>query len=483
MEHPMTPTPIKNVVLLLLENHSFDNMLGGMPGVDGVSPSHVNVDPPTGNALHQLVTTKRQMLCDPKHDLSNVATQLENGNGGFVKDFCEAYPKASAEDRQEIMNYYKFDFLPGLHSLARDFTVCDRWFSSMPGPTWPNRFFALTGTSNGQVKMPEGIKEPDLDGFFDQTQVTIFDRLNEAAVSWNVYYYDFPSSLLLTHQRLPENLRKYKRMDEFYVDVQVSGQLPRFSLIEPKYFGVDQNDDHPPHNVMKAEKLIADVYTGLRSSPHWESTLLVIYYDEHGGYYDHVVPPAAVPPDDKTKANGKSEYDFNQLGIRVPAVIASPWVGRRVDSTIFDHTSLLRFLQEIWGLGSLGSRTAAAQSLSCLITEVAPRTDTIPFIRVPNTELIPDHPEWEKRDASDHHAALAAFSFYLSRSEGMVMPEALQALERGAGWWVKVKATLGEGLVTAGNWMMSDLEKLDKQKTQAVVNQVQSIVSGSKTPT
>jgi phospholipase C len=472
----MAPAPIQNVVLLLLENHSFDHMLGGMPGVDGASSLNINTDN-SGNHFHQHETTIRQMKFDPRHALDNVAIQLKDGNQGFVKDFCAAFPSASTEDRQEIMNYYPFGFLPALHQLAKDFTVCDRWFSSLPGPTWPNRFFALTGTSNGKVKMPQGIKE-DLNQFFDQTQDTIFDRLNEARVSWKVYYYDFPSSLLLNHQRRPENLAQYRRIEDFYVDVQTPGQLPRFSLVEPKYFGLDQNDDHPPHNVMKAEKLIADVYNGLRSSPHWESTLFIVYYDEHGGFYDHVVPPAAVPPDDKT-----GEYDFNQLGIRVPAIVVSPWVGRRVDGTTFDHTSVLRYLQDIWSLGSLGARTAAANSLSPLITESAPRQDTVPFIRVPYTELVPDHPEWEKRDDSGHHAALAAFSYYLAKNEGAVLPDAVQTLERGAGWWVKLKANLGEALAGAGNSLMGDLEKLDREKSQAVLNQVQSLVQNPKMPT
>jgi phospholipase C len=475
----MTPAPIQHVVLLLLENHSFDHMLGGMPGVDGASPVNINSDN-SGNHFHQHETTIRQMRFDPRHDLEDVARQLQDGNSGFVKDFCEAYPSASVADRQEIMNYYPFGFLPALHQLARDFTVCERWFSSLPGPTWANRFFALTGTSNGKVNMPQGIQE-DLKQFFEQTQDTVFDRLNEAGVSWKVYYYDFPSSLLLNHQRRPENLARYGRIEEFYVDAQTAGELPSLSLVEPKYFGLDQNDDHPPHNVMKAEKLIADVYNGLRSSPHWESTLLIVYYDEHGGFYDHVIPPTAVPPDDKTKANGKGEYDFNQLGIRVPAIVVSPWVARRVDSTTFDHTSVLRYLQELWRLGPLGERTAAAHSLSPLFTESAPRRDTAAFIRVPYTELIPEHPEWEKRDATGHHAALAAFSYYLAKSEGTALPHALQALERGAGWWVKLKATLGEALAGAGNSLMSDLEKLDREKSQAVLDQVQSLVQNSKT--
>src|SRR5262249_52153891 len=131
--------------------------------------------------------------------------------------------------------------------LARDFTICDQWFSSLPGPMWPNRFFALSGTSNGIVGMPEGPKQPDLEGLFAQDQTTLFNRLNEAGRSWKVYYYDFPVSLIFKNQRKPENLGDYRFIDHFYNDVKDEQHFPDFAFIEPKYSGVDQNDDHPPH--------------------------------------------------------------------------------------------------------------------------------------------------------------------------------------------------------------------------------------------
>jgi phospholipase C len=139
------------------------------------------------------------------------------------------------------MGYYPLDFLPALHTLARNFTICDHWFSSLPGPTWPNRFFALTGTCNGQLLMPEGWKDPQLKTCIDQTQDTIFDRLNERGVRWHVYYYDFPSSLLLTHQRRPENLIHYHRIENFYDDCRNEAQFPQFAFIEPKYFLEDHS--------------------------------------------------------------------------------------------------------------------------------------------------------------------------------------------------------------------------------------------------
>lgn len=469
------PPPITNVVLLILENQSFDHMLGGMPGVDGASPGNVNIDP-FGNFFHQHETTTRQMEYEPRHDFDNVAKQLKDNNSGFVKDFCEAYPAASAADRQEIMNYYRFGFLPAVHQLARDFTVCDRWFSSIPGPTWPNRFFSLTGTSSGKVMLPGNIADKKLDGNFDQWQHTVFDRLNEANISWKVYYHDFPTSLLLKHQLRSESLAQYRHIEDFYVDLEGPNQLPSFSLIEPRYFGRDRNDGHPLHNVMKAEKLVADVYNELRSSPHWESTLLVIYSANHGGLYDHVVPPAAIAPDDKTKTNGKGEYDFNQLGVRVPAIIVSPWVGRRIDSTTFDHTSVLRFLQEIWNLGWLGARTGAANSLSPLFTESEPRQDTVPIIRVPYEELVPDHPEWERKDSGPYNAA-ASFIYDLE-SRGTVLPTAPPTLERSPAPRVQQEGNVGEALARAGNNPINYREDLD-ERTQALLNKVESLLRGS----
>ena len=409
------PDPIKHVVLLMMENRSFDHMLGALgsvfPGLDGVDPAHprVNLDD-QGKAYPQAQTTTRQLQFDPKHEHPDVVVQLSNQNGGFIRDFIKNYPASTEADRQEIMGYFPIDFLPAIHSLARDFTVCDRWFSSVPGPTWPNRFFGLSGTSNGRILMPQGFNAPDLSKYFQQTQETLFDRLNEAGKSWKTYYYDFPASWLLLRQLLPQNIVHYHGIDEFFEDTRDERTFPDFVFIEPKYFGADENDDHPPHNIIKGEKLIADVYNALRSSPDlWSSTLLVLYFDEHGGMYDHVIPPSAVAPDDQ-----QSEYSFDQLGVRVPALLISPWVSRAVEHSQFDHTSLLKYLTDKWNLGPLGRRTAAASSIATAIRETSQRTDTIPFIRVSYTQLIPEHPEWEQQDHDSlHHQGMQAFAQHL----------------------------------------------------------------------
>lgn len=411
--------PIRHVILLIMENRSFDHMMGGLaavvPSLDGVDPlhPHVNYDP-AGQAYYQTPSEIRQTTSDPKHEHADVVIQLENQNSGFVKDFVQAYPASTAPDRQQIMDYFPAGFLPGVHSLAEDFTVCDRWYASVPGPTWPNRFFALSGTSLGRILMPSGVA--DLGSYFQQTQQTLFDRLNQAGKSWKNYYYDFPASWILLRNLLPDKLVNYRLIDEFFQDVRDEASFPDFVFLEPKYFGGDENDDHPPHNIMKGEKVIADVYNALRSNPElWNSSLLVIFFDEHGGFYDHVTPPGAVAPDDH-----QSEYTFDQLGVRVPALLVSPWVSRTVDHTQFDHTSVLKYLIDKWGLGSLGRRAEAAASIGTAIREKQPRADTIPFIRVPYTLLMPPHPEWETRDDSGHHDALQLFAEHLQSQIGGV---------------------------------------------------------------
>jgi len=462
--------PIKHVVLLMMENHSFDKMLGcltdvhsGLDGVDLQSASpRYNLDL-AGNRVYQIPTDEQQMRLDPKHEAANVEVQLADGNSGFVKDFQKNLKGNTAEDRKCIMGYYLLDRLPALHTLGRQFTVCDRWFSSLPGPTWPNRFFALSGTSSGRVLMPDG--RHNLREFFAQDQDTLFDRLNDKHILWRIYYYDFPCSLVLRHQWQPDNLKNYEPIAKFFGhDVLDEPTFPSFTFIEPKYFGVGQNDDHPPHNIFKAEKLIADVYNAIRSNPSlWKSTLLVIVYDEHGGFYDHVEPPAADPPDAH-----QEEGEFNRLGVRVPAILVSPWVGAGVDHTVFDHTSLLKYLIDKWGLGPLGNRAAAANSIGVTLNQSHPREDTVPFIRVANADLISARPELEKAESSIHHKAIFAFGDYLAEQKDAVAAAAIRGLASQAGSWVKFKTTCGKLMLRWGTTLTGDFERIRVQRVKKI---------------
>ena len=172
--------PIEHVVLLLMENHSFDQMLGCLDAVhdtlDGVrnAAGKSNADG-KGNTFYLRPTRERQMKHDPNHEHKAVMEQIAADNSGFVRSFVNDYPKSSLAARQDVMGYYPLGFLPALHTLGSHFTVCDRWFASMPGPTWPNRYFALTGTSMGQVGMPSGVDALDPRWYTEQHQDTIFE--------------------------------------------------------------------------------------------------------------------------------------------------------------------------------------------------------------------------------------------------------------------------------------------------------------------
>jgi hypothetical protein len=259
----------------------------------------------------------------------------------------------------------------------------------------------------------DGTHKADLAGYFQQDQLTIFDRLNDRGVHWKVYFHDIPQTTVLVRQREPHNTARDFYIDEFFKDARGREQdFPEFCLIEPDYMGFEQSDDHPPHDTMRAEKLIADVYNALRQNDTlWKSTLLVVFYDEHGGFYDHVEPPAAIRPDDRV-----DEYTFDKFGVRVPALLVSPWVDRRVESTQFDHTSVLKYLIEKWDLDSLGRRAAAAKSIACAIRRTSPREDTVARIHLTETELSPPDPKLEEEAfgyQSTHQKALEKLTEYL----------------------------------------------------------------------
>jgi phospholipase C len=369
--------PITRVVVLMMENHSFDRMLGWMqsvrPGLEGVDPAHLRSNPdwPGGFPIQQVPTASRNIADDPTHDLDNVLRQIGAGRmDGFVADFAQAHPSTGAPERQEIMGYYVRGSLPALHFLAESFVVCDHWFSSVPGPTWPNRLFAHSGTSLGHVDMPAGVFTPALH-LYDQR--TLYDEFQAAGVGWRIYYGDVPQSLVLTHQL--GYAAHYRSFARWEADV-AAGDLPAYVFIEPAYFGTEENDQHPPQDVLRGDALIARVYNALQANAAlFRETLLVLLYDEHGGFYDHAPPPATVAPDGNT-----SVFAFNLLGVRVPAVLVSPWLDPGFISPVFDHTTLLRMAADLWpGVRPLGARALHANSpLPYLHWRDTPRMDLEP---------------------------------------------------------------------------------------------------------
>jgi phospholipase C len=410
-----TNDPIKHVLVLSLENRSFDHMLGACQSVkaelDGIPPG----GPPrtnsfAGQSYPQVDGAARIVVDDPRHETPHVLVQLKadasgTPNTGFVEDYSVSYPMLTASGLAEIMKYHALGMVPALHSLARNFTVCDHWFSSVPGPTWTNRLFLMSGTSRGRVTMPNGLMDLNFH-WYDQT--TIFDRLNEKRLTWAVYHGDTPLSLLFTHQREPQNAVRYKKMNDFFTDITVSeDEFPSFVFIEPAYLEPGANDDHPSHDILAGEALIARVYNALRANEAlWNTSLLIVLFDEHGGFYDHVSPPGTIPPD-----HHQEEYTFDRLGIRVPAILASPFAPNLVFKQQLDHTSLLKYLIDKWQLGPLGARAAQANTFaSVLLSE--PRTDTPVSVSPIPPQLAPVPPP-PRRPLNDHQSALVALTHAL----------------------------------------------------------------------
>lgn len=352
---------IQHIVVLMLENRSFDSMLGKLypksPGFDGLSGSEANRDAAgVAYAVHNKAGSSDATMSiptpDPGESWTDINMQLfgtsEPQSGakpdmsGFVKNYeAQATHSPGAYDPGSVMHYFTPEQVPVISKLARQFAVCDRWFASAPCQTWPNRFFVHTATANGY--------ENNSPVHFPYRMPTIYNRIDDAQLpgGWKIYFHDVPQSITL--EKLSLSLSRFRLFDEFLTDAK-TGDLPAYSFIEPRYFADVSlpNDQHPPHVATLGEQLIADVYNAVRSGPAWTRTLLVITYDEHGGCYDHVPPPPAQPPEPKRP---EAEFDFSRYGVRVPAVIVSPFVRqgtvlRPHNETPFDHTSIIATLRK-----------------------------------------------------------------------------------------------------------------------------------------
>ncbi|SEA29418.1 alkaline phosphatase family protein [Paraburkholderia sartisoli] len=383
--------PIRHVVVLMLENRSFDHVLGALRAsfnhaIDGVDPDSpgTNFDAKNNLTFTQKPIAAQFVRKDFKvpHEFDNVEAQIKDGMAHFVDEYRRMSPDAPVPDGDQVMAYFRDGELSALHTLAKNFMVCDRWFSSMPGPTWPNRLFVHSGTTLGDVLMPDGAFDTVRMFFGRYSQPTLYDNLDTQGVSWRIYHGGIPQSIVLTRLKKRLLTNHYQGMDSFFTDCKgLADDFPSYAFIEPRYFagvGGVENDQHSPAGIAAGEQLIADVYNAIRANQAlWESTLLVVTYDEHGGFYDHVQPPVATPPDDHV-----DNYGFDHLGVRVPAILVSPWVPVGVDHTVYDHTSVLRYACDKWQLPHLCRRTMSGPGLTPIgsfasaISLDKPRTDT-----------------------------------------------------------------------------------------------------------
>lgn len=390
---------IQHVVVLMLENRSFDCMLGRLypqdPDFRGLTLNESNsydMNYGVWNDPQMTAATACIPDPDPAEAFQEMNIQLFGPAGrqpgvtpnmsGFARNYGTSKEVVGFRDPGAVMHYFTPDQVPVLSRLAKEFGVCDYWHASAPCQTWPNRFFVHTGTALGYVdnntfKVP--FEAPSL-----------LRRLEDCGKSWRVYFHDMPQSILLK-DILTFALGHYRFFGQFLADAH-NGALPAYSFIEPQYFtdllsNMIPNDEHPPHNVLYGERLIAAVYNAVRSSPCWKQTLLIITYDEHGGCYDHVAPPAAVPPDDNI--NNEAKFDFTSYGVRVPAVLVSPWIAPgskirppdRDQGPPFDHASIIRTVRELFTLGAeLTARDNVAPSLLPTLDLAAPNNDGPPSV-------------------------------------------------------------------------------------------------------
>jgi len=383
---PSALEKIKHIVVLMLENRSFDHMLGflqsdqyaieGLRG-DETIPEDPTVHPPVPVQVTATAHYLHDLDLDPGHDVPDVNVQLFDVaegpfttpplNRGFVLDYAQQ-PGNTLQQAHNIMRCFAPDTLPVLTTLAKEFAICDHWFASVPGPTWPNRFFVHAATADGHV-------DNRLRAY---TMRTIYDNLHDAGVPWHIYFHDFPQALALARLRTPVLQKGFQFFTDFLTAAR-NAHLPGYSFIEPRYFdffGKKANDQHPPHDVSLGELLIADVYEALRQSPLWEQSLLIVLSDEHGGLYDHQPPPSAVNPDGKNATD--PVFQFDRLGLRVPAVLVSPYIPKgTIDHQDYDHTSVLATVKKAFNLPNfLTQRDAQAHTFEQNLSLDVPRIDT-----------------------------------------------------------------------------------------------------------
>jgi phospholipase C len=341
---------IDTIVVAMMENRSFDHLLGALaldrayPGrdrVDGLRGGESNRDA-TGRLL-PLERRGQDIVAQdlrPAWDRSHVAW-----NGGRNDGFARATPRHLAS---EVMTYHDRELAPFHYALCDQYTVCDRWFSSLLGPTWPNRLYLHAGTAKG--------RRNNEFHFFDAPR-TVWQAMAARGLESRCYYAGLISwySMAFAGQQVTGRGGLLPcGIERFFRDAR-QGTLPPFSMVDPDF---QISDLHPPRRMVFGEAFLASVVRAMEESPQWKRSLLLIVYDEHGGFYDHVPPPRTVDPDPA----------FAQLGFRVPAIVVGPQVRRgAVVSTTFDHTSVLATLGARFGIESLGPRMDAAADLSSCI--------------------------------------------------------------------------------------------------------------------
>ncbi len=350
-----TATPLEHLVVLMQENHTFDNYFGTYPGADGTPPGVcMPVDPnaPNGECIRPFhLGTTDVSLDDPDHSNTTSALQYNNGKmNGFVYALNQ-----KNQDGRLAMGYYDGSDLPYYWNLADRYVLFDHWFSSFAGPSFTNHVYWVTGRGENPNSAVQNLDE----------YTSIFDELEAAGVSWKFYVqnyepglnyrtlYDYPADRaaqvvwnpLLSYDRFlddPELNSHIVDLSQYYTDLQ-EGTLPAVAYIAPS-----GPSEHPPGSLLSGQRFVRSLVQALMRSTDWDTSALLVTYDDWGGWYDHVAPP---------------QVDAFGYGFRVPAFMVGGYVKQGyIDHTVLDHTSILKFIEDNWGVASLQPRDAAANS-------------------------------------------------------------------------------------------------------------------------
>ena len=349
--------PIEHIVVLMQENRSFDHYFSRMhrADVDRATQAMSNPDPAGGPPIHPFHARDYCEVADLDHSWNGTHREWD---GGAMDGFTTQNVDPLDPTGHRTMGYYYQRDLPFYYKLYRTFAMSDRHFCGVLGPTFPNRHYLLAGTSFGHISNDFPTTTSEF------SQPTIFNRLDDAGVSWRIYQSDIAFALVYAYVRNhpPGNLVGIR---EYFHDA-AAGTLPQVAFIDPAFLGAAENDEHPPTNVQVGQAFVASVVGAFVQSPNWSRGALFLTYDEHGGYFDHVPPPAACVPDDiPPQLNpGDVVAAFDHSGIRVPLVAVSPFARKHyVSHVVTDHTSILRFIETRFDLPALTRRDANASPL------------------------------------------------------------------------------------------------------------------------
>ncbi|MBI1748567.1 MAG: alkaline phosphatase family protein [Acidobacteria bacterium] len=365
---PHTEIPIEHIIVIMQENRSFDSYFGrlnvdGYEGViDGVTEDMSNPDE-DGSLVHPFHQTS---YCTKDTDHSWNGAHVE-WNEGLNDQFVIRNHTPGTRDGVRAMGYYQREDLNYYYALANRFAVADRYFSSLLGPTYPNRFYLLTGTSFGHIQndFPPSTRE--------FAQPTIFDQLNTYGISWKYYFSDAPVLGLFLPMFL-RNLHKVAHISQFQKDLN-RRRLPQVVFLESSFL---VGDEHPPSDIQLGQYGVARRINALMRSSYWRRSALFLAYDENGGFFDHVPPPPACLPDDLAPRLTPDSYpaDFDRYGFRVPFVLVSPYAkSHYVSHSVYDHTSILKFIETKFNLPALTQRDANANDMLDMFNFSEPEFD------------------------------------------------------------------------------------------------------------